>query len=190
MDFPTIFTKMNIKEALEAEHSKALTMRIIAYIGDDTERFDELMNCFFSENNRLCQRAAWAVGYFGEKNSALIAPYLERMLLNLNKPSHDAIIRNTMRVFRELPEIPDELLGLTADVCFRYVTTPSRKNRDVPSVAIAIRAFAMRVLEKVCRKVPELKEELQLTIEDLLQHETSGGLFAAGRDVLKKLKHI
>lgn len=173
---------MNIKEALEAEHSKAVTMRIIAYIGDDTERFEELMNCFFSENNRLCQRAAWAVGYFGEKNSALITPYLERMLLNLNKPSHDAIIRNTMRVFRELPEIPDDLLGLTADVCFRYVTTPS--------VAIAIRAFAMRVLEKVCRKVPELKEELQLTIEDLLQYETSGGLISSGRDVLKKLKHI
>ena len=171
---------MNIKEALEAEHSKALTMRIIAYIGDDTERFDELMNCFFSENNRLCQRTAWAVGYFGEKNTALIAPYLERMLLNLNTPHHDAIVRNTMRVFRELPEIPDDLLGLTADVCFRYIMTPS--------VAIAIRAFAMRVLEKVCRKVPELKEELQLTIEDLLQHETAGGLVSSGRDVLKKLK--
>ena len=87
--------------------------------------------------------------------------------------------RNTMRVFRDLPTIPDDLLGLTADVCFRYVTTPS--------VAVAIRSFAMRVLEKICRKVPELKQELRLTIEDLMQHETAPAFTSAAMGVLKKL---
>lgn len=170
-----------IKEALEAEHSKVLNLRIIAYIGDDAERFDELMNCFFSNNYRLCQRASWSVGDIGEKKTHLIEPYLERMLLKLNEPNiHDAIKRNTMRVFKALPEIPDDLLGLTADICFGYVT--------VPSVAVAIRAFSMRVLEKICRKVPELKEELRLTIEDLMQYETLPAFVSAGRDVLKKLK--
>ena len=174
---------MNIKESLEAEHSKALTLRIIAYIGDDSERFEELMSCFFSEKYRLSQRSAWAVGDIAEKKSHLFEPYLERMLLNLNAPKqHDAIKRNTMRVFKALPEIPDDLLGLTADTCFRYVTTPS--------VAVAIRAFALHVLEKVCQKEPELKEELRLTIEDLMQHETLLAFLAAGRGVLKKMKNI
>jgi hypothetical protein len=175
------FKKMNIKEALEAEHSKPQTMRIIAYIGEDTERFEELMNCFFAENYRLCQRASWAVGDIGDKKTHLLAPYLERMLLNLNQSQqHDAIKRNTMRVFKALPHIPDDLLGLTVDVSFAYVTTPS--------VSIAIRAFALYVLEKVCRQVPELKEELRLTIEDMMQHETMPALVSAGRTVLKKLK--
>ena len=170
---------MNIKEALEAEHSKATTFGIINYIGDDADRLAELMACFFSSENRLCQRASWSVGYMAEKNPTLIEPYLERMLLNLNKPVHDAIMRNTMRVFREFPTIPDDLLGLTADVCFRYVTTPS--------VAIAIRAFAMTVLEKICRKVPELKEEVKMICEDWLQNEAAAGIRATARDVLKKL---
>jgi hypothetical protein len=180
---------MNIQEALEAEHNKPQIMRIIAYIGDDTERLDALMNCFFSEKYRLCQRASWAVGDIGDKKSHLLEPYLERMLLNLNQPTHhDAIIRNTMRVFKALPHIPEQLLGLTTDTCFRYMTPPSRKNRDVPSVPVAIRMFSMRVLEKVCRQVPELKEELRLTIEDLIQYETRPGFVGAGRDVLKRIK--
>ncbi len=114
-----------------------------------------------------------------EKQPTLLKPYLERMILNLNNPVHDAIMRNTMRVFRDLPTIPDDLLGLTADVCFRYVTTPS--------VAVAIRSFAMRILEKICRKVPELKEEVRLTIEDLMQYETTPAFTSAARDVLKKI---
>ena len=170
-----------IREALEAEHSSALNRRIIVYVGDDTERFDELMNCFFSDKYRLCQRASWSVGDIAQKKPHLFEPYLERMLKNLDTPKqHDAIKRNTMRVFKSLPEIPDDLLGLTADICFRYVTTPS--------VAVAIRAFAMRVLEKICQKVPELKEELRLTIENLLQYETQSAFVSAGREVLKKLK--
>ncbi|MBL7814650.1 MAG: hypothetical protein JNL70_06560 [Saprospiraceae bacterium] len=171
---------MNIKEALEAEHSKTLTLKILDYIGHDLTRLDELMACFFSEQYRLCQRAAWAVGYISERNPTLIEPYLERMLLNLQNPTHDAIVRNTMRAFRELPEIPDDILGLTADACFRYVQTPS--------VAIAIRAFSMHVLEKVCRKVPELKEEIALICEDWLQNEEAPGIRATAKDVLKKLR--
>ena len=170
---------MNIKQALDTEHSKALTLGIINYIGDDDDRMAELMACFFSDEIRLSQRASWAVGYMAEMNPTLIEPYLERMILNLNNPVHDAIMRNTMRVFRDLPTIPDDLLGLTADVCFRYVTTPS--------VAVAIRSFAMRVLEKICRKVPELSRELRLTLEDLMQHETAPALRAAARDVLKRI---
>ena len=170
---------MDIKQALEAEHSKALTFSIINYIGDDANRMAELMDCFFSDQYRLCQRASWAVGYMAEKQSRLLEPYLERMILNLNKPVHDAIMRNTMRVFRDLPTIPDELLGITADVCFRYVTTPS--------VAVAIRCFAMRVLEKICRKVPELKEEVRLIIKDLMQYETAPAFTSAAKDVLKKI---
>ena len=170
---------MNIKQALDTEHSKDLTLRIINYIGDDADRMAELMACFFSDQYRLCQRASWAVGYMAEKNPTLLEPYLERMILNLNKPIHDAIMRNTMRVFRDLPTIPDDLLGITADVCFRYVTTPS--------VAVAIRSFAKRVLEKICKKVPELKEELRLTLEDLMHYETAPAFKSAAKDILKRI---
>jgi hypothetical protein len=171
---------MNIRESLEKEHSKALTLRIITYIGNDATRMSELMACFFDAEWRVCQRAAWAVGLIGEKQPHLIAPYLEQMLLNLKTPQHDAILRNSMRVLRDMPDIPDDVLGLAADVSFRFLETPS--------VAIAVRSFAMRVLAKICKKEPELKDELRALIEDILEHDKAPGIVSAGRDVLKQLK--
>ncbi len=171
---------MNIRESLEQEHSKTQTLRIVALIGNDTARMSALMTCFFDSDWLICQRAAWAVGLIGEKNAHLIAPYLEQMLLNLKTPQHDAIARNTMRVLRDMPDIPDDSLGLAADVSFTFL--------EDPTVAIAIRAFSMRVLEKICRKVPELKDELRGLIETLLEQEKAPGIVSAGRSVLKQIK--
>ncbi len=47
-----------IKTLLLAEHSKAQTDKILAYIGNDSARFDELMQLFFHDEYRVVQRAA------------------------------------------------------------------------------------------------------------------------------------
>jgi hypothetical protein len=170
---------MNIRESLEQEHSKALTLRIIAYIGSDTSRLAELMACFFDKEGRICQRAAWPVGLLGEKQPALIEPYLEQILLSLKQPHHDAISRNTMRLLNSLPDIPDAVIGLAADAAFKFL--------EDPSVPIAIRAFSIRILGKICRKEPDLKDELKALLEDVLEHEKAPGLIVSARDVLKQI---
>jgi hypothetical protein len=170
---------MNIRENLEQEHSKVMTLRILDYIGQDAERMAELMTCFFDEEWRICQRAAWAVGLLGETQPQLVEPYLEKMLQMVSTAKHDAILRNTMRVLRNMPEIPDNIVGLAADVSFRFL--------EDPSVPIAIRSFSMRVLAKICQKEPDLKNELRLMIEDILVHDKAPGIVTAGRDILKKM---
>ena len=171
---------MNIRESLEQGHSKALTLRIIAYIGNDAHRLAELMACFFDKEWRICQRAAWAVGLIGEKQPTLIEPYLEQILLNLKQPHHEAILRNTMRLLHSLPDIPDAVLGLAADAAFRYL--------EDPSVSIAVRAFSIRVLGKICKKEPDLKEELRILLEDMLEFEKAPGIITSARDVLKQIR--
>jgi hypothetical protein len=49
---------MNLRESLLAEHSKALTVRIVDYIGNNEERFAELMNLFLNDVPRITQRSA------------------------------------------------------------------------------------------------------------------------------------
>ena len=44
---------MNIRQALQAEHSKPQTMKIVTYIGADKNRFAELMKIFFAGEYRL-----------------------------------------------------------------------------------------------------------------------------------------
>jgi hypothetical protein len=172
---------MIIKVHLESGHSKTLTLELVAFIGNDVARMSELMVCFFDAEWRICQRAAWAVGMIGEKQPSLIEPFLEQMLLNLKTPQHDAILRNTMRAIHALPSIPENVVGLTVDAAFRFL--------EDPSVPIAIRMFSMRILGNICKKEPDLKSELRVLLEDILEHEKAPGVVGAARDVLKKIKN-
>jgi hypothetical protein len=178
---------MIIQAVLEAEHSKTSTLRILGYIGDDPMRMQELMDCFFSDNLRLCQRAAWAVGYIGARQPLLIEPYLGQMLARLDNPPHEAIVRNTFRTLRDMPEISESILGQVIEHCFRLISTPTTQLKTVSAGRVASRVFSLRILEKISRTIPELKEELRLTIEDVLFYEDSKAFVAAAKDVLKNL---
>ena len=170
----------NILEGLQTEHSKAMTNKIVNYIGADVERMAQLMACFFGKDVRVSQRAAMSVCWVADKYPKLIEPYLEKMLI-LSRQSnvHNALQRNTMRILREMPEIPASVIGLTADTAFSFLETPS--------TPVAIRAFSMRVLYKISQKEPDLKNELKLIIETFLPHETLPAFTSTAKDVLKKL---
>ena len=171
---------MDIKSAFQKEHSKALTVRIVHYIGTDPERFKELMILFFGKDNRLSQRASWAVGFCGLAHPELIYPHLKQMVANLDNPVHNAIKRNTVRILAEL-DIPDDLLGEIADVCFRLL--------DDPKEAIAIRVFSMSVCFNITKREPELANELKLIIEDHYPHG-SAGFKSRARKILKDLQKL
>jgi hypothetical protein len=49
---------MDLLKLLRAEHSKKQTDRIVAYVGDDKERFAAMINLFFKGEYRITQRAA------------------------------------------------------------------------------------------------------------------------------------
>jgi hypothetical protein len=176
------FINMNIQAALESEHSKAQTLRIVEYIGDDKDRLEELMTCFFhNDGYRLNQRAAWPVSYIGEKYPHLLKPYLEKMLHYAQDAKvHPAIKRNTMRTLSLMPNVPENVLGLATDVAFNFLSNPS--------VPVAIRAYSMYFLSNVCQKIPELKEELRLTIEDFMQYDNTPAFKASAKAFLKQLK--
>ena len=116
---------MNIGEEILREHSKAQCLRIAHYIGDDKQRFDELMYLFLNDEYRVCQRAAWVVSVIAEKYPDIIQPCILPMLENLKNNHHASVTRNTVRVLRYLDRIPESSIGLAASICFKYLTTPS-----------------------------------------------------------------
>ena len=105
---------------LESGHSREKTDLILTEITKDNTRVAELMDCFFSEEMRICQRASWAVGILGANDGTLLLPYFKRMLENLANPKHDAIVRNTLRTWREM-NIPEDYEGDVYEVCFAYL---------------------------------------------------------------------
>lgn len=170
---------MNLREELLREHSKKQTMRIVEYIGDDKERFAELINLFLTDVYRVGQRAAWPVSYCGRAYPELITPYIKKMLKNLDNPLHDSVKRNTVRVLQNF-HIPKSLQGLAVKQCFRLVEG---------NEPIAIKVFSITLLGNIAKEHPELKHELKMLIETQLAYASTGFLSRATK-VLKSLDKL
>jgi hypothetical protein len=95
----------------------------------------------------------------------------------LNKPVHDALKRNTVRIFQYI-DVKQKLHPKLIDASFRLIQ--SKKE------AIAVRCFSMVILAKMCQKYPELTKELRAAIIPI-REDSSAGMKAAIRKIEKIL---
>lgn len=151
-----------LRQLLLSEHSKFQTMRIVQWIDHDPERAAALIRVFLEPDYRTTQRGAWVVRYVHENSPELLTPYLPE-LLNAARDSsrHKAVRRNVLNVF-EKSSIPDSLLDELTDLSFICLADPQED--------VAIRCAAMSILDKVCQRIPELREELNLLITEHIEH--------------------
>jgi hypothetical protein len=165
---------MDLHKTLAAEHSKRQCDRIVRYIGNDPDRFAQLMELFFRGEYRITQRAAWPLGYCVRDHPELIGPYFKPLLDNLKKKGlHVAVTRNSMRLLQDV-DIPKKYQGRVMNICFDFLQSPASP--------IAVKAFSLTVLQNLSRQYPDIKPELKLIIEEQWEHAT-----AAFRSRAKKI---
>jgi hypothetical protein len=168
-----------LKTMLLKEHSKANTLGIIHYIGNDAILFKDLIDFLCCDEYRLSQRAAWPLSYIIENQPNFLIPYFETLLnLLADKQKHAAVRRNITRLFQGI-DIPEDFKIIAINNCFDLLC-------DI-NEPIAVKAFSMTVLERVTRGIPELREELKLVIESQLEFG-SKGFCNRGKEILKMLK--
>ena len=171
---------MTIEKELLKEHTKEQATRIQRYIGNDPDRFNELVQLLLNGTYRVTQRAAWPLSLCIEKNPLLANPHLNVLIKNLAKPElHDAVKRNTLRLLQYI-DIPKKLHGLTIETCFRLLQDPKEP--------VAVRVFAMTVAANIAKEFPELKKELLLIMEDQIPYGTAGYV-ARAKKIIKQLKN-
>lgn len=170
---------VDIRKELLKEHSKSNANRIARYISNYPTRFAVLMELFLGNEYRVTQRAAQVVSICTENHHELIQPYLKQIILNLRNDIHDAVKRNTLRILQDM-ELPENLHGDMTDIGFQLLTTSEEP--------VAIKVFAMTVIANICKKQPDLKNELQIIIEDQMPY-ASAGFISRGNKILKRLQH-
>lgn len=157
---------MDIRQSLMAVHSKQQAEAIVEFIGDDPERFAELMKLFFAGEYRLTQRAAWPMSYCAELHPELIRPYLPKLLKSLERDDqHDAVRRNVLRLLQYI-EIPKRLMGKIYAHCVDFI--------DDPQQPVAVRVFAITVAARIAKSEPDLLNELRLIVRKHMPHATAG----------------
>ncbi len=128
----------------------------------------------------LTQRAAGVMSYCTNAHPGLIVPHFKKMIHVLKNSPSDAVKRNTVRAWQWVP-IPEAHLDDVADLCFSFLSTPQEP--------VAAKVFAMTVLLNITRQIPELKNELQILIEDQMPY-SSAAFRSRGSKVLRALEKI
>lgn len=169
---------MDIRAALLREHSRANAERIAHHIGEDPDRFAELMRCMLKDTVLVGQRASYSMGLVAQATPDLVASYLKDMIATLDLPVHEAVQRNTVRMLQSC-ELPTKLHGAIAQKMFGILADPTR--------SIAQRAFAITVVLRLVKLYPELGEELRLWLEDALIHEPGPAIRSRATKALKSL---
>lgn len=169
---------MKLREQLLKEHTKANCLRIVKWVGDDQNRFDELFALFLGDEYRVVQRAAWPVSCCVIDHPKLINKHFKRLVENLKKPNlHTAVKRNSIRLLQDIA-IPEKYEGDIMNICFLYIAEPTE--------AAAVKAFAIRVIENLSKKYPEILQELKTIIEDRWDYETPAFKSRARKILLMK----
>jgi hypothetical protein len=157
---------MNIREEILAEHSKRQIARIVEWVGNDPQRFAELMRLFLGDVYRITQRAGWPLSNWIEKHPELINPYFGKLLKQLERDDvHVAVRRNVVRLL-QFVEIPNRYGGRIFDACYALL--------DDPREPVAVRVFAMTVAANIARDSTELLSEIKLVATKYPQLMTPG----------------
>ncbi len=169
---------MNLLESLKKSPSSAQYKQMIAFIGEDKQRFSDLTAIYLGGPERITQRAATLLVFFTKKHPQLVIGQLAIILRHFQKEHVTvAIKRNTFRFLQDLP-IPKRWQGRVADLCFNYLTSHAEP--------IAVKVFAMTVLANLAMENKELKNELIPIIEDQMPFG-SAGFRNRGARILKRL---
>ncbi|HLY69977.1 MAG TPA: hypothetical protein VKR53_09615 [Puia sp.] len=155
---------MNLEKTILEEHSKKQCEKIVRYIGNDKERFAQLMELFFKGEYRVTQRAAWPMSYCIKNYPELIQPYFKPLLDNLAKKNlHNAVKRNTVRLLQYV-EIPKKYYGKLMNICFDFILSNE--------TAVAIKVFSLTILQNLSKTYPEILPEIRLVVEERWDQET------------------
>ena len=169
---------MDLLKTIEKEHSKTQCEKIVKYVGDDKDRFAELMQLFLKGEYRVTQRAGWPLSICVEHHPELITPWFKQILPLLKKPGvHIAVVRNVVRLLQHV-NIPKRFHGQVMNDCFKFIAD----NDTAP----AIKAFSLTILENLSADYPDIKPELKLVIEGRWPYETAA-FHSRARKILKKL---
>jgi len=169
---------MDIRAALDREHNKAISQHIAEHIGDDAERFAELMRVMLRDSPGMVQRAAWPMGMACEAHPELATPWVPKMLDLLDERAHEAVHRNIVRTL-QFCALPKKLHGRLTGTMFTWIADPRRP--------IAARASAITVAMRLIKLYPELASHLRLLLEEALRVDPGPAIHSRATNALTAL---
>ena len=169
---------MNIEEIKNVKGIKKLAD--MAFI--DSELFEVLFQGIKSNNERIAYNSSWAAAHLTEKNkNCEIKRFFPDLIDTAFKTAMGGVKRNIFKIVQQVI-IPVEFQLECADLAMNALLN---KKNDV-----AVRAFALTILEHLISSIPELIEEVLFLIEKEKSYANAAFLVRSNRFEKTAKKHL
>jgi len=173
---------MNLSDKILKENSRKNWEEVGNHIVRNPEKFDELIQLVIHGKGRLARLASQVMTNLADDHPEFFSEnYLTALVDLLVSVKDFSIIRNTVRIFQFIT-VPEEKEGLLFELGLKFIRNP-----DSP---VAVKAFSMTALRKICEKYPELSGELIPLIEILIEEKVSPGIVNRGMQELNNLRKL
>ena len=144
----------------------------------DKSLFSQLFRFILSDDPRLAWRSCWIIDTASVDFPELLSGKLPEIIKALISTKNGSLKRHFTRILCRY-KIPEDYLGVMVNRCFELL---------IPAEPAAVRVFAMQILFNISQQLPDLKGELIVVLESLLEGENSAGFVNRSAKLLRKLR--
>ena len=153
---------MSLEEIL-TDSGRATADMAVDVIRQKPAMFDDAYRLCMEQEGKVALRAARVVWLVAEKMPELFQPYFEDMVHRLAGLTHSSVKRCMLKILTtyDLSGKEDDH-GYIIEACFRYMNDPAEE--------VAIRAYAVVVLERMMKIYPDITGELMSALQILVDN--------------------
>jgi hypothetical protein len=172
---------MDFEKTLEPSSSKAIIDLVVSTVGNNPDRFMELLEITTSKRSPIAFRAAWAIGHIVEKHPELIENHYNTIVKTVLTTQERGVRRCLLRAmnFHPLPQ-DEDLLGELLDRCFVWLNSPDSQT--------SLKYYSMDFLYRMAKMIPEIKKEFADNLEQILPYQ-SASFKNRAKKILKEYNH-
>jgi hypothetical protein len=164
-----------------SDSSRSLMDYAASMVGDDKQLFGEMMVLAYRPEHPLCMRAARVADLCCEKHPGLIRPYLVQLVRDLPELKNMSVKRIFMHILIRHSWVEDEeAMSKLIDTLFKWLMDDAQ--------SVAVKAYAIVILENIANLLPDLKSEMIVVLEETMPFWDSCALQGAGRRVVERLR--
>ena len=170
---------MDFSKEISKDKGVKNAKRLAEFVADNPGEIKKLVKLFYDEDTNISMRSAWIISHVCSLNPEIVIALTPDFVKYLkSKNPNPPTIRCVLSSLQQI-KIPEKYCAIVFDFCAKYV-----RNETLP---LAVRAFSINIMGRLCKRYPELKYETELILSELKTVPQAGSISASIRNASKIL---
>ncbi len=168
-----------MESALEHKLLSSYKEKIISFINNHPEYFEEAIELAVSDKQPYSWRSAYVLWSVIEKNDKRIQKHIKN-IVNTIKNKEDGHQRELLKILLMM-ELDEKYEGILFDICMNIWEQINK--------APSVRINALKMIIKISNKHPELRQEISFLTQDHFLESLSPGVRHSVNKIMKEINH-